>query len=202
MIPQVARFAPCVNAALHLGFWRCFAFTVTLLELPSATLTVMKHLNSIRLASIAIAAASLSACYVMPTQYDSATGQYKPVYPQTNTVVVTQPAAAPAVIAAAPSSQVMMARLYPNNAAASPYGMVPGTVTNYLNGRGEIVVTLGDEIYRGEATRLGTSSNGTANGAGSKGGYMNCSYTMNSTTMGRGTCNFGNGAQFSFHLGN
>jgi hypothetical protein len=144
--------------------------------------TVTTSNNLRRAALAAFAAASLSACYVVPLDQ----------YPNGRTIP------SPIVVApAAPSAYVLMAKLYPSNDAAGPYGMLPGTVTNHLNGRGEIVV----EVFRGEATRNAGSSSGTANGAGTKGGYMSCTYTMNSPTLGRGVCRFNNGAVYNFHLG-
>ena len=43
---------------------------------------------------------------------------------------------------------------------------------------------------------------GVASGAGNRGGYLACQYTMNSSTQGTGTCRLNNGAVFSMHVGN
>ncbi len=145
--------------------------------------TVQSNLKLITLASITTLA--LSACYVVPINQ----------YPQ---------GAAPtsAASVAAPSSVVLSARLYPANDLAAPYGVLNGSVTNHLNGRGEIVVVQADELFRGEATRdVNNPRSGIANGAGNKGGYMNYSYTLNSASQGTGTCKFSNGAVYRFHLG-
>jgi hypothetical protein len=138
----------------------------------------------------AFSAAALAACYVVPI--DSYHHGEK----------TAAPAAAAPVAAPAPSQLVLTARLYPANAQAAPYGMLNGSVTNHLNGRGEIMVVQADELFRGEATRdVNNARNGTASGAGNKGGYMNCQYAMNNHTQGTGTCTFSNGAVYRFHLG-
>jgi hypothetical protein len=148
----------------------------------------MNVMSTLKLATLAAAsAAALSACYVVPVNQ----------YPQGHT-----PAMSATAMPAAPTQVVLTARLYPANDVAAPYGLLNGTVTNHLNGRGEIVVVQADELYRGEATRdVSNSRNGVANGAGSKGGFMSCSYTMNNQTQGTGTCKFSNGALYRFHLG-
>ena len=131
-----------------------------------------------------MSAAALSACYVVPINQ----------YPH-GAATSTAPAMPP------PTSLVLTAKLYPANDIAAPYGLLTGSVTSHLNGRGEINVMQADELFRGEATRDANSAkNGTANGAGSKGGYMNCSYTMNNISQGTGTCKFNNGAVYRFHL--
>ena len=49
---------------------------------------------------------------------------------------------------------------------------------------------------------LPASRDGLANGAGNRGSYLACQYTMNSATLGTGTCRLNNGAVFSMHVGN
>lgn len=94
------------------------------------------------------------------------------------------------------------ARLYPANGAASAYGMVSAVVTNDLNGRGTFSTNINGESLFGEATRVsGSSREGLANGAGNRGGYINCRYNMNSATQGTGSCQLANGAQFTMHVG-
>jgi hypothetical protein len=144
----------------------------------------MNSQSTIKLSTLAaISAAALSACYVVPMN------QY------------SNHAAPAATVPAAPSPIVLTARLYPSNELAAPYGVLNGSVTNHLNGRGEISVVQVGELFRGEATR-GTNAtrNGTASGSGNKGGFMHCNYTMNHATQGTGTCTFSNGAVYRFHL--
>lgn len=132
--------------------------------------------------ALSIATAGLAGCYVVP------------IHP-----------AAPAVVPApaAPAVPVTFAaRLYPANELASTYGVVGAVVTNDLNGRGHFSTTIHGESFNGEATRLaGSSREGVANGAGSRGGYINCRYTMNSPTLGTGSCRLSNGALFTMHVG-
>jgi hypothetical protein len=133
-----------------------------------------------------ITASKLTACYVIPIdQYQAHTNNPMPVAATTNQ-----------------SSIILNARLYPTNQQAAPFGVLNASITNHLNGRGEIMVMQGDEVFHGEATRDPNNLRaGTANGAGNKGGFMNCSYTMNSHTQGTGICSFQNNAVYRFHIG-
>ena len=126
----------------------------------------------LQLATLSLAAATLSACYVVPMQP-------APVLPLG-----------------------MSARLYPANDLATPYGMVSATVSNELNGRGHFLAHIAGESFTGEATRVaGSQREGVANGTGSRGSFLACRYTMNSPTLGTGQCRMSNGAQFSMHVG-
>lgn len=141
---------------------------------PAARRTV---LGAVVIAS----AAALAGCYVVPVH------QPAPVIP----------AAAPA-----PVPVTFSARLYPANDLAAGYGVVPAVVTNDLNGRGTFTTNIRGESFSGEATRTaGSSREGVANGAGNRGSYINCRYTMNSATLGTGTCRLSNGAVFTMHVG-
>jgi hypothetical protein len=143
----------------------------------------MKISSLTGLAAAAVAAASLSGCYVVP------------IHPS--------PAHTTVVVPAAPAGPVTFsARLYPANELASSYGMVAAVVTNDLNGRGHFSTAIQGESFTGEATRVsGSSRDGVANGAGNRGSYINCRYTMNTPTLGTGTCRLSNGAQFTMHIG-
>ena len=133
-------------------------------------------------------AMSLTGCYVVPIQP-----------PHSPTVYV------PSAPLAAPAPTTFAARLYPSNDLAASYGMVMAVVTNDLNGRGTFSANINGENFTGEATRaVGSTASGRegqANGAGSRGSYINCRYQMNSTTLGSGQCRLSNGAQFSMHVG-
>ena len=135
--------------------------------------------------ALSAAVATLSGCYVVPI------GQYPTHYPQpTHTV------------APAPVPVTFAARLYPANELATSYGMVNAIVTNDLNGRGNFNTTINGESFVGEATRkAGSARDGLANGAGNRGSYINCQYTMNSATLGTGSCTLSNGARFTMHVG-
>ena len=139
---------------------------------------------------VATAAAALSGCYVVPI--NPAPGQ--PGY--------VPPAAPMAMPAALPAPVVFTARLYPANDLAVRHGMVGGVVTNDLNGRGTFNANSQGESFVGEATRkAGSSREGLASGAGNRGSYLSCQYTMNSATLGTGICRLSDGAQFTMHVG-
>ncbi len=138
------------------------------------------------LGALAVVSA-LTACYVVPIDPRAGHG-----VPQPHTVGVASPAL--------PLS--FQARLYPANELASGYGVINATVTNDLQGRGSFATVISGEVFSGEATRkAGSSREGVANGAGNRGSYINCAYTMNSATLGSGTCKLSNGALFSMHVG-
>jgi len=112
------------------------------------------------------------------------------------------PAAAMVVPVAPPQPVTFSARLYPANDFASAYGMVAAVVTNDLNGRGRFSTAINGESFTGEATRMaGSARDGVADGAGNRGNYIRCSYTMNSPTLGTGMCRMSNGADFTMHIG-
>ena len=137
---------------------------------------------------LAVSAATLAGCYVVPI--DPRTGQAVPPPPTTMAVVPAAPLTFPA-------------RLYPANDLASGYGVINATVTNDLHGRGSFSTTINGEAFAGEATRkAGSSREGVANGAGNRGSYLSCAYTMNSATLGSGSCRLSNGSLFSMHVGN
>jgi hypothetical protein len=136
------------------------------------------------LAAIAAAAAALSGCYIVPIDQ----------VPRAPATVVVAPPPAAAV--------TFTARLYPSNDLASPYGVIGAIVTNDLNGRGHFSTTIDGETFTGESTRVaGSQRDGIANGAGSRGGFISCRYTMNSPTLGAGNCRLQNGATFTMHVG-
>ncbi|MFV0679515.1 hypothetical protein [Ottowia sp.] len=136
---------------------------------------------------LGLATAALTGCYVVPM--DARTGQ-----PMTTATMPAAGVAAPVAFTA---------RLYPANEQASAYGMVLASVTSDLQGRGNFSAVIAGESFSGEATRKTGSGrcSGMANGTGSRGGYISCTYTMNSTTLGSGTCRLNNGAQFNMHVG-
>ena len=136
----------------------------------------------------ALTGAALSGCYVVPL------GQPIPQQPSPQAYAV-----APAPMA--PIAQTFSARLYPSNPEAAQYGMINGTVTSDMNGRGHISAQIGGEQFQGDATRTANSRSGVANAAGNRGGMLACSYTMNSSTLGSGQCVLNNGPMFSMHIG-
>ncbi|HVG05194.1 MAG TPA: hypothetical protein VM937_09675 [Burkholderiaceae bacterium] len=144
------------------------------------------------LAVLALGAASLTTgCIVVPLNADGTYAYPAGVAPY---VPATQPV---------PTSQTLPVRLYPINQAATASGMIAGSVTNHLNGRGTFTLNVGDETMSGEATRSGGSGarTGVANAYGARGSYANCRYTMNTITQGTGSCTFSNGGQYQLHIG-
>jgi len=94
------------------------------------------------------------------------------------------------------------ARLYPANEVAAETGVVTGTVTNMLTGKGRFNLSYKGETYTGEATRVSNDSRrGVASAFSPKGGYMSCEYQMNTPRQGAGTCVFADGAKYKLHLG-
>jgi hypothetical protein len=141
-------------------------------------------MNTASLASVLTATAALTGCYVVPIH---------PPAPAPHVVHV--PAPQP------PAPLTFSARLYPANDLAASHGMVAAVVTNELNGKGHFTTNIGGENFTGEATRNANARDGLANGAGNRGGYISCRYTMNTTTQGTGTCRLASGALFTMHVG-
>lgn len=93
--------------------------------------------------------------------------------------------------------------LYPDNEQAAETGVVTGTVTNKLTGKGIFNLSYRGETYTGEATRISNESRkGVASTFSPQGGYMSCEYQMNTPRQGAGTCIFSNGTKYDLHLGN
>lgn len=158
--------------------------------------------NSIRTAIIlGIAATTLAGCYVVPV----VDAEGKPTY----YTYPLPPAGAPipggapaAAISGSPMPTILQARLYPENDIASQTGMVTGTVTNMMTGKGRFQLQYGNDILVGEATRVsGDERRGVASAYGAGGTYMSCEYQMNTPRQGAGTCLFSNGAKYKVHLG-
>ena len=107
----------------------------------------------------------------------------------------------PIAIQAGPTT--LYARLYPMNEIATENGMVSGTVTSLMNGKGRFQVVYRGEPLTGEATRVsGEDRKGVASAWGSNGTFMSCEYQMMSYVRGAGTCNFSDGAKYQVHVGN
>lgn len=149
----------------------------------------------------ALATAALGGCYVIPVAPDGT-----PIYPG---VVTAAPGYyAPAVPAPAyatpggPVPSTLQARLYPANEIASEDGMLSGTVTNMMTGKGLFRLDYKGEILSGEATRVsGDQRRGVANAYGQHGTYMTCDYRMNTPYQGTGTCKLSTGALYQVHIG-
>jgi hypothetical protein len=110
----------------------------------------------------------------------------------------TEPAAPAGPVA--PAS--LQARLYPSNEVATETGMLSGTVTNMMIGKGFFQLNYRGEVLQGEATRVpGDERRGLANAYGQRGTFMTCDYRMTTPYLGTGTCSLSNGAQYQVHIG-
>jgi hypothetical protein len=160
-------------------------------------------------AALTIPAFALSGCYVIPVGSDgypawppsAAWGpgtSTSPALPASSAPPASQPAPAPA---AAPAT--LQARLYPANDIATQTGMVTGSVTNMMSGKGRFLLDYKGELLSGEATRVsGEERKGVASAYSPAGSYMSCEYQMHTPFQGAGTCTFSNGARYRVHIGN
>jgi hypothetical protein len=100
------------------------------------------------------------------------------------------------------SPATLQARLYPSNEVATETGLLSGTVTNMMTGKGLFQLNYRGEILTGEATRVpGDDRRGVANAYGQRGTYMSCEYRMTTPYQGTGSCSLSNGAQYQVHIG-
>jgi hypothetical protein len=147
-------------------------------------------------------AAVLAGCYVVPVRGPDGTVIYDhyPLPP----VGAPMPMAVPAPGPAAPGQMpaVLTARLYPSNELAAQSGIVSGTVTNMMTGKGRFQVNYMGEVLTGEATRVSNEDKrGVASAYSPRGTYMSCDYQMTTPYQGTGDCRFSNGATYTLHLG-
>jgi len=143
-------------------------------------------------AALALTAATLAGCYVVPVVDPQGNVQYQH-YPLPPNGVPPVPPAGPVTIAA---------RLYPANDLANQTGMISGAVTNLRTGKGRFQLYYQGETLVGEATRYGADDkHGVASAFGNGGTSMQCEYQMNTPVQGAGTCTFSNGARYKLHLG-
>ncbi len=147
--------------------------------------------------ALALPAVALAGCYVIPVDHYG-----NPVYPVGAPPVVQTTAPAPAVYAGTPFPAVLNMRLYPANDLANQTGIMTGTVTNMMSGRGRFQFDYRGELLTGEATRVsGDERRGVASAYGSRGTFVSCEYQMSSPLQGAGTCTFNNGAKYQVHVG-
>ena len=161
--------------------------------------TMTKQASIKAVVAATAAAFSLSGCYIVPVGPDGVPAAYIPVAPPP-----AFPGQNPATQQGQPSMpKVLYARLYPSNDLASQTGMVSGTVTNMMTGKGRFQLNYQGETLTGEATRVsGDSRKGVASAYSQNGSFMTCDYQMSSPTQGAGTCQFSNGARYQVHIGN
>lgn len=150
--------------------------------------------------AIGLQAFALAGCYIVPAGPDGNYGIYIPSHPAPYPGGQAIPAARSGPPAA---PKVLNARLYPDNDVATRGGMVSGTVTNMMTGKGRFQLQYGGEVLTGEATRVsGDDRKGIASAWGPSGAFMSCEYQMHTPLQGAGTCNFSDGARYKVHIGN
>lgn len=156
--------------------------------------------------AVAVAALALSACYIVPVAGpDGATYyQHYPLPPAGMPIPMPMPqsGAAPQAGSMPAMPAVLTARLYPSNEVATQTGVVSGTVTNMMTGKGRFQVSYLGEVLTGEATRVSNDDKrGVASAYSPRGTYMSCEYQMTTPMLGTGICTFSNGATYQLHLG-
>jgi hypothetical protein len=153
-------------------------------------------------AALSLTTLALSACYVVPVTGRDGTVQYYPVAVPPIAVPTGAPPTPVPVPSTATGPIALSARLYPENELAAATGVVAGTVTNMLNGKGRFQIDYRGEILTGEATVVdGVAHRGVASATGSNGGYMSCEYQLANPRQGAGTCTFSSGARYRLHIG-
>jgi hypothetical protein len=168
-----------------------------------------------RLAVVLIVPAfALSGCYIIPVGADGGPAwppgavwgpgtHTAPSVPASHPSAPPVPRASVTPVSAPASSATLQARLYPANDIATQTGMVSGTVTNMMSGKGRFLLDYKGELLTGEATRVsGDERKGVASAYSQAGAYMSCEYQMSSPYQGAGTCTFSNGARYQVHIGN
>lgn len=150
--------------------------------------------RTVGMSSIVLGAVLVSGCYVVPERAADGTVIYQH-YP-------LPPVGAAPVKPATPRPVTIPVRLYPANDVATTTGVVTGTVTNMMTGKGVFNVSYQGEVLNGEATRVSNDQRrGVASAFGPRGMYMSCEYQMNTPVQGAGTCTFSNGAAYKMHIG-
>jgi hypothetical protein len=152
-------------------------------------------------AALVLCGTALSGCYVIPVAPDG-----KPAWPPGAVwgPGVSDTAAGQGAAPQRPAgSATLQAKLYPANELATQTGVVSGTVTNMMSGKGRFLLDYRGEVLSGEATRVsGDQRKGVASAYSPGGSYMSCEYQMSSPYQGAGTCTFSNGARYQVHIGN
>jgi len=151
--------------------------------------------------SLAVVSAILSGCYILPVRAPDGTIVYEH-YPFVPPPAYPVPAAVPPATPSSKMPAVLTARLYPSNDVAAHTGIVSGTVTNMMTGKGRFQVNYMGEVLVGEATRVSNEDRtGVASAYGPQGTRMSCDYQMITPYQGTGDCRFSNGAIYKLHIG-
>ena len=150
--------------------------------------------------AVSLSTLALSGCYVVPATNPDGSIVYHH-YPLPPVGAIPGPGSAP--FPAGPAiPTVLQARLYPANDLAARTGVLSGTVTNMMTGKGRFQIQVAGEILTGEATRVSNDERrGVASAFGSGGTSMSCEYQMNSPMQGAGSCTLSTGAKYQVHIG-
>jgi hypothetical protein len=149
----------------------------------------------------AISTLALSGCYIIPVGQD-ASGNPQYVYSSAPVIPARGAAGVPMVAPAGPMHQALNVKLYPINDLANQTGVLTGTVTNMMTGKGRFTFNYQGETLVGEATRVDNDERrGIASAYGPSGMFARCEYQMSSPKLGAGTCTFSNNARYQLHVG-
>ena len=152
--------------------------------------------------ALAVPAFALSGCYAVPVGQDASGHPYYVHSPAPIVPAPGIPTSAPVVFPGGPMPATLPVRLYPANDLANQTGVLTGTVTNMMTGKGRFQFDYQGELLAGEATRVsGEDRRGVASAYGPRGTYASCEYQMNNPRQGAGTCTFSNGAKYQVHIG-
>jgi hypothetical protein len=164
-------------------------------------------------AALVLAATTTSACYVVPVVAPDGNVYYNyyPLPPAGTPLPQVgasphpgqqgqQGARPPQTVA--PTQATLPVRLYPSNERATRTGVITGSVTNMMTGKGRFVVEYEGQVLSGEATRVVEDEKRGVASAYSPGGmFMSCEYQLNTPYQGAGSCTFSNGAKYQMHIG-
>ena len=169
-------------------------------ERQDSKLRVTAESSKVLWAAFLLPAFLLSGCYVMPVGADRNGNPYYAYSPVP--VAPSYTPAAPSATPGGPAAAALPVKLYPVNDLANQTGVLVGSVTNMMNGKGRFSFTYQGEMLVGEATRVANDERrGIASAYGPRGTFARCEYQMSSPLMGAGTCTFSNGAQYQVHVG-
>jgi hypothetical protein len=169
-----------------------------MLKTPATSNSSLTRVTRTRLAAaLALPSLALAGCYVVPIGPE---GHYAHVVP--GPIVVAPDAGPPIIVHEGPGAVALPVRLYPANDLANQTGVLSGTVTNLMSGKGRFQFNYQGELLAGEATRVsGDERRGVASAYGPRGTYASCEYQMNTPLQGAGNCAFSNGAKYQVHIG-
>lgn len=171
-----------------------------MVKTPTQISSSAHSLSQARLAiAVVLPALALGGCYVVPVGPE---GHHAYAVPAPVVMPPGPPHSVPHFVHEGPVPAALRVRLYPANDLANQTGVLNGTVTNFMSGKGRFQFNYQGELLAGEATRVsGDDRRGIASAYGPRGTYASCEYQMNTPHQGAGTCTFSNGAKYQVHIG-